>query len=32
LILSRMNGSLNLDALGAQIRNHHIHAALFDGA
>jgi hypothetical protein len=27
-----MNGSLNLDALGAQIRNHHIHAALLNGA
>jgi hypothetical protein len=27
-----MNGSLNLDAFGAQIRNHHIHTALLDGA
>src|ERR1700693_5461716 len=32
LILSRMSRSLNLDALGAQIRNHHVHAALLDGA
>src|SRR6267378_2987747 len=27
-----MNRSLNLDALGAQISNHHVHAALLDGA
>src|ERR1700719_2034285 len=27
-----MSRSLNLDALGAQIRNHHVHAALLDGA
>src|SRR5579863_2716625 len=26
-----MSRSLNLDALGAQIRNHHIHTALLDG-
>jgi hypothetical protein len=32
LILSRMSCSLNLDALGAQIRNHHVHTALLDGA
>jgi len=32
LILSRMSCSLNLDALGAQIRNHHVHAAFLDGA
>ena len=32
MILSRMYGPLNLDALGSQIRDHDIHAALFDGA
>ena len=32
MILSRMGGSLNLDALGAKIGNDHVHAALLDGA
>ena len=32
LILSRMCSPLNLDALGSQVRDHYVDAALLDGA
>jgi hypothetical protein len=32
LILSRMCSPLNLDALGSQVRDHDVDAALLDGA